>query len=264
VRGLAAGGLTAAVAYRAVAAAMSSRPPAGLRTNHRGREVSLAAGPAVVAGTLAGTAAACPSGGARQLRASLIAVLTAAAAGGYDDLAGTSHARGLRGHLGALLDGEVTTGSAKIVGIGVGALSAARGLGGSGGDVLLATGLIAGTANLVNLLDLRPGRAGKAALLAAGLVLTRARGWPAAGVAGATAAMLPADLGERVMLGDTGANALGAALGTAIAAAADRPTRIVVFAAVVALTELSERMSFSAGIEAIPALRWLDSLGRLA
>ena len=161
MRGLAAGGLTAAVAYRAVAAAMSSRPPAGLRTNHRGREVSLAAGPAVVAGTLAGTAAACPSGGARQLRASLIAVLTAAAAGGYDDLAGTSHARGLRGHLGALLDGEVTTGSAKIVGIGVGALSAARGLGGSGGDVLLATGLIAGTANLANLLDLRPGRAGK-------------------------------------------------------------------------------------------------------
>ena len=39
---------------------------------------------------------------------------------------------------------------------------------------------------------------------------------------------------------------------------------IITPAHVVALTELSERMSFSAGIEAIPALRWLDSLGRLA
>ena len=231
--------------------------------SHAGRAVTLYEGPAYAVGAVAGALA----GGAGS--PAVVAGLGAAAFGGLDDLVGDSSSKGLRGHLAAAGRGELTTGLVKIVGLGATGLCGARMIDRAGQrqgvlGTLVGGAVIAGSANIVNLLDLRPGRAGKATLLAAGLVLTRARGWPAAGVAGATAAMLPADLGERVMLGDTGANALGAALGTAIAAAADRPTRTVVFAAVVALTELSERMSFSAGIEAIPALRWLDSLGRLA
>ena len=89
-------------------------------------------------------------------------------------------------------------------------------------DGVLTTGLVAGTANLVNLLDLRPGRAGKAADLAAAATLGGPAGGLVAGPLGATLAVLPEDLGERVMLGDAGANAVGALLGLRLAAVPGR------------------------------------------
>ncbi|MFJ9433149.1 hypothetical protein ACIRQY_26315 [Streptomyces sp. NPDC101490] len=68
---------------------------------------------------------------------------------------------------------------------------------------------------LVDLVDVRPGRAGLTvlALGAPGLL----RGDLAAAPMGAVAAVLGDDLGERTMLGGTGACALGAAVGSAIA-----------------------------------------------
>ena len=131
-------------------------------------------------------------------------------------------------------------------------------------DVVLSAGLIAGTANLVNLLDLRPGRAIKAGLLVgAPLLLTPgAGGGVAAGTAGAVAGLLPADLDEQVMLGDAGANALGALLGTALAARTGPVGRAALLAGVVALTAASERVSFTQVIARTPVLRELDTLGQ--
>jgi len=63
------------------------------------------------------------------------------------------------------------------------------------------------------------------------------------------------------MLGDCGANALGAALGAA-AAGLPRPARIALLAGITALTAASEKVSFTKVIERTPALRWLDMLGR--
>ncbi|GAA1120912.1 hypothetical protein GCM10009642_67860 [Nocardiopsis metallicus] len=65
------------------------------------------------------------------------------------------------------------------------------------------------------------------------------------------------------MLGDAGANALGAALGAAAAARAPRPVRLALLGGVVGLTLLSERVSFSKAIDRVPALRRLDRWGRL-
>jgi hypothetical protein len=79
---------------------------------------------------------------------------------------------------------------------------------------------------------------------------------------GAALALLPEDLGERAMLGDAGANALGAMLGVAAAASLGRPARIAVLAAITGLTAASEVVSFTKVIERTPALRWLDMLGR--
>jgi hypothetical protein len=123
-------------------------------------------------------------------------------------------------------------------------------------DMVLAGAVGAGTANLVNLFDLRPGRALKVGILAGALL-----GEP--GVAGACIGLLPTDLGEQTMLGDAGANALGAVLGVSLLRrVTGRSGRSAALLVVVALTAASERVSFSAVIDSTPPLRWLDRLGR--
>jgi UDP-N-acetylmuramyl pentapeptide phosphotransferase/UDP-N-acetylglucosamine-1-phosphate transferase len=190
--------------------------------------------------------------------------------GVLDDLAGSGKRRGLKGHLGALAHGEVTTGSVKLAGLAATGLAGGLLLGGRRSDVLVNAGLIAGGANLLNLFDLRPGRAVKVAALSAGLIAAGGAGRPdrSAGLAavaaplGAGLALLPEDLAERAMLGDAGANALGAMLGAAAAGSLPRSARAGLLAGIVALTVASEKISFTKVIEATPALRRLDMLGR--
>jgi len=239
------------------------------RTNHRGEPVTLLAGPAVVAGALASVAVSPLPGRVRA--ACLLAGGAAGWLGGVDDLTGSAEAKGLRGHLGALARGSVTTGGWKVIGIGAAGLAAGalarppgRRTAATAADAAVAGAVVAGTANLVNLLDLRPGRAGKV-VLAAGLPLVAGPGLAGdvmAGPVGATVAALPDDLGERAMLGDAGANALGALLGTAAAATLGRRSLAAVAAAVVGLTLVSERVSFTEVIERTTVLRALDRLGR--
>ncbi len=256
----------AAGAARAAYAALSRRPPGGAatwtRTNHRGDQLTLLEGPALTAGSVA--VSVLGPGLPPQVRAALAVAGTGAAAfGGYDDLAGSGSRRGFRGHLGALARGEVTTGAVKLGGIGATGLVSAALLGGGPVDVAINAGLVAGGANLLNLFDLRPGRALKVALAGGTLLATRPAARPAvAAPLGAAIALLPEDLGERAMLGDAGANALGALLGTAAAASLSRPARLALLAMITGLTAASEVVSFTAVIERTPALRWLDMLGR--
>ncbi|PZR52546.1 hypothetical protein DNL40_11745 [Xylanimonas oleitrophica] len=239
------------------------------RTNHRGEPVSLLEGPAVAAGLVAGAVA---GGSGRGRAAAVVATAGAGALGLVDDLAEDTSTRtkGLRGHLGALAEGRLTTGGLKVLGIGATSLAAAavgtRRTAGAGrwvADVAVNGALIAGTANLVNLLDLRPGRA----LKASALLVSLPAGGPGAAagtgaVLGAGAAAWSGDLGERDMLGDGGANALGALVGTRLALGLPRPLRVAALAGVVGLTLASEKVSFSAVIDRTPWLRTIDALGR--
>ena len=279
--------VAAAVAARVtttvVRGLLDDEPPGGARrwerTNHRGEPVSLLGGPAVAVGVLAGGLVGAPS--ARDGVALAVATTSATAFGLVDDLTedreGTVR-KGLRGHLGALARGEVTTGGLKVLGIGAGALVAAAlsrphdrlpaGRGAAAAvrlaDVAADGALIAATANLVNLLDLRPGRALKAAAIAAApaAVLGGRGGATSAAVLGAAVAELPDDLAERDMLGDSGANAVGAVLGTAAVQGCPRPVRLALLAGVVALTVASEKVSFTQVIARTPVLRELDAWGR--
>ncbi len=185
-----------------------------------------------------------------------------------DDLAGCSSSRGFGGHLRALGERRLTTGAVKLFGGGAVALLVASAASNERPARLLAdAALIALAANLANLLDRAPGRVAKAALLAAvpiGVVAgvdDRLAG--AAVVLAATAVLLVPDLKEQLMLGDTGANVLGATLGLAVVLTAAPSTRSIVLAVVLALNLLSERVSFSRVIERTPPLRALDRLGRL-
>ena len=276
--GLAAAAATAAaaaVAARGVYAGLARRPPAGAatwaRTNHRDEPVTLLEGPAVAVAAVAASALA-PGLTARARAALAVAGTGAAAFGCYDDLAGSGQRRGFRGHLGALAHGELTSGAVKIAGIGASGAAAGALLGGPAADLAINAGLAAGGANLLNLFDLRPGRAIKVTLAAAALLgagtqaarpaARRAARCAAAAPAGAAIALLPDDLGERAMLGDAGANALGALLGTAAAATLPRPARIAALAVVLGLTAASEVVSFTKVIERTPPLHWLDMASR--
>jgi hypothetical protein len=274
----AAAGACAAGAARLAYSAMSRRPPGGpkgwSRTNHRGESVTLLEGPAVAAGAIVGVlaqgvqASLAASGSARTpgssgwrcAAAMALGGAGAAAFGAYDDLAGSGDRRGFRGHIGALRQGEVTTGAVKLGGIGLTGIVSAALAGGSPADVILNAGLVAGGANLLNLFDLRPGRALKVAA-ASGVLLGAAGQDSVAAPLGAGLALLPEDLGERAMLGDAGANALGAMLG-ASAAGLSRPARIALLAGIAGLTAASEKVSFTKVIARTPALNWLDMLGR--
>jgi hypothetical protein len=261
--------LAGAAASRLAWAALTRRPPGGRgrwqRTNHRGELLTLLEGPALAAGACAALAAA-PGLDPRIRAAGVVAVAGSAAFGVLDDLAERGGRKGLRGHLGALARGEVTTGGVKVAGLAAsGAVAAALVLGPRTRprELLPAAALVAGCANLANLLDLRPGRALKVALLPAPAVLSTA---PAAAlvaaVAGPAVALLPEDLGEHAMLGDGGANAAGALLGVALVAVASPRVRLAALAGVVGLTLASEKVSFTKVIEATPVLRELDLLGR--
>jgi UDP-GlcNAc:undecaprenyl-phosphate/decaprenyl-phosphate GlcNAc-1-phosphate transferase len=272
----AAAGATAAGAARLAYAAMNRRPPGGQktwsRTNHRGEPVTLLEGPAVALGAIAGALAqarlasvAGSAGASRHTNWRPSAAMAsggagAATFGAYDDLAGSGGRRGFRGHLGALRHGEVTTGAVKLGGIGATGIVSAALAGGSPADMVINAGLIAGSANLLNLFDLRPGRAIKVAVASAALIGAAGQDSVAAPL-GAALALLPEDLGERAMLGDAGANALGAMLG-ASATGLPRPARIALLAGIAGLTAASEKVSFTKVIERTPALRWLDMLGR--
>ncbi len=268
VRSALVGAAVARIAY----GVLRARPPGGAtawsRTNHRGETVTLLEGPAVAIGGVAAVLAGSASG--RKRLAAVLACAGAAAFGSYDDLAGDRSATGFRGHLGALARGEVTTGAVKLAGIGATAVTAAlvadgRGGGRSNGsaDVLLSAGLVAGGANLVNLFDLRPGRAIKAAAVAGALLAAAPGGAAAVAPAlGAGVGLLPEDLGEHAMLGDSGANALGALLGVAAATTLPRRGKVTALAAIVGLTVASEYVSFTQVIERTKPLRWLDQLGR--
>ncbi|MEV4545540.1 hypothetical protein GA0070609_3480 [Micromonospora echinaurantiaca] len=257
--------------------------PALDRTNFRGRAVSLAAGPALAVG--AAGAGAFGATSAASGAAALVAGVGAGAVGLYDDVVGgrpeQKTAKGFAGHLAALREGRVTAGLIKIIGVGAAGLGAAALLAtdprvaahprrqgqrafGRGVDVLLGAGVVAGTANLLNLLDLRPGRALKSGMLLGAPLAGGPHGGIAAGAVGAAAGLLPDDLGERVMVGDSGANALGALLGVALAARTGPVGRAGVLAVLAGLTAASEKVSFTQVIQRTPGLRELDALGRRA
>jgi hypothetical protein len=270
-------GATAAVATRIADRVRLDAIPGWRRPNYRGRMVSLAGGSGAVLGSLAGTLLEPPG----RRGAAVLAGGAAAGAGAYDDLlAGRAEAagdKGFAGHLAAIRAGRVSGGVVKVAVIGGAALAAAGRLdhslpgartGAAGarflprvGDRVLRAAVIAGSANLLNLLDLRPGRAGKVAAMAGLLGASGPSCGAAAASAGAAAAVLPSDLGERTMLGDLGANTLGALVGVRLASGSVR-TRVVSLAVIGAVTAASERVSLSKVIDNNPALHALDQLGR--
>lgn len=174
-------------------------------------------------------------------------------------------AKGFKGHLGNLKNGYITTGALKIFGISLVSLVASallhtqhqKSKTGVFRDALL----LASSANLANLFDLRPGRVLKVGLMTT-LPLVRCNPFQSIATIAALFKALPADLAEKEMLGDTGANALGASLGISAIRSLSPRIKNLSLLAVLGLTLASEKVSFTKVIAQTPGLREIDNWGR--
>jgi UDP-GlcNAc:undecaprenyl-phosphate GlcNAc-1-phosphate transferase len=243
-----------------------------VRPNHRGRQLPFPFGLLSVAAALLALA---PLALMQQLDAHSVLhsetgpialyALGVGFLGLVDDVFG-DQARGWRGHGSAALRRRLSTGALKAAGsLGL-ALYAVGLLGLSTGRWLLACGVLVLATNALNLLDLRPGRATKAfALLGVGLALGSWQLrplWAIGLFAGPALVAGVYDLRERVMLGDTGANLLGALAGWWLVLVLSTVGQLVALALLGAVTVYGELRSISALVERTPGLRELDSWGR--
>lgn len=174
--------------------------------------------------------------------------------------------RGWRGHLKAVLRGQLSTGAVKALGAAALAAYAVSGTGRETFGFLADVALLILATNLFNLFDTGPGRAEKALiLLGLGLCLGATTLAPLTLTGlfiGPILVGMAFTLRERAMLGDTGSNLIGALAGVWLLTTLAPDARLIALAAVLALTVYGEFRSIAAAIRRIPPLRVLDSLGR--
>lgn len=190
--------------------------------------------------------------------------------GFVDDVWGDKNIKGLRGHITtALKEFRITTGLMKAIGGVVSGVFLGVWLYPTNPARALASGLlIALGANALNLLDLRPGRAGGVFLLASSILLAGvlSAGTPRYGVLMLALVVLPAlpawilDSRAKVMLGDTGSNLLGASLGLAVAESNLLVLQIGTIVALIALHVVAERHSLTTLIAQSRILNALDRM----
>jgi len=248
------------------------------RENYRGRRVAFPAGAVLVACSLIALAPLAVLDDRADLdlldpdlRRWAVYVLGVALLGLIDDALGRgaddATPRGWRGHARAIASGRFSTGAIKAVGALALAAYATSGLGHQDFAYVADLALLLLTTNLFNLLDLRPGRVEKVFVaLLAGLCVGAWTAMPLEllGIFVGPVLMVAAfTLRERAMLGDTGANLVGALAGVTLLVTLGETGGYVALGVVVALNFYGEFRSISQTIEGVPLLRSLDSLGRV-
>jgi hypothetical protein len=249
-----------------------------VRENYRGRRVAFPAGAVMVACSLVALVPLAILDDRADLdlldpdlRRWAVYVLGVALLGLIDDALGrgtdAETPRGWRGHARAIAEGRFSTGAIKAVGALALAAYATSGLGRQDFAYVADLALLLLTTNLFNLLDLRPGRVEKVfvALLAALCI----GAWTVEPLEllglfiGPVLVVAAFTLRERAMLGDSGANLVGALAGVSLLVTLGETGRYVALGVVVAFTVYGEFRSISRTIEGVPLLRSLDSLGRV-
>jgi UDP-N-acetylmuramyl pentapeptide phosphotransferase/UDP-N-acetylglucosamine-1-phosphate transferase len=244
------------------------RVPALERTNYAGRAIPTAGGIFAVLALFVVTAIANSADPVEFGLSTRVAWLVGSFAvlGLFDDVVGNASARGLRGHVAAARRGQLTSGVVKLVFGVVIAWSVIEPRVDTARHIA-ATILVAGCANVANLLDLAPARATKVALLVflalvvfANDTLVAGEYWFVVAIAG----LMVFELRESLMLGDTGANPLGATIGFMLAGSLQESVLAMWLAAIVvlAINAAAEFVSFSRIIERVAPLRVFDQLGR--
>ncbi len=249
-----------------------ARQPLLRQRNYRGEEVIGSAGLAIVGASLLGWLLL---SWRAELRWQESVLLGATAfwfsiLGLMDDIAGETQVKGWRGHWRALAkERRLTMGMVKAIGGGLGALILSAVAMSALGQFrwerwLLGALLIALSANALNLLDVRPSRALKGFWLLSllGVGIARGDGWLAfVPLWAGTLAYAPDDFRRKAMLGDAGANPLGACLGVWMMLHWSLTPQALWMLALIAFHLYAERRSLTADIEQVAFLRWLDRWG---
>lgn len=243
-----------------------------IRSNFRGEQIPLGIGIVFyVAAAFVLTAGRSIDRIGTEVHIFLFATGAMALFGLIDDIFGTKQASGLAGHFRKMFfEREVTTGALKAVAGGCLALAVSAELNtkavGNLAVLLLDAVIIALSTNLINLLDLRPGRAGKGFLLFAFFVTAVTSGREnllyLAVVIGSLAALLPLDLRAKAMMGDAGSNTLGFALGFTAASSLGINAKIVFLAVLAGVHVVTEKYSLTRIIEKNKLLNYIDLIGR--
>ncbi|MDI6829464.1 MAG: hypothetical protein QME62_13385 [Armatimonadota bacterium] len=237
-----------------------------LRQNFRGDKIPTGYGLILILSSAPLYALMCVTAPSGELRALmfLITVVMFGAVGFIDDLFGTREVGGFKGHFGLLLHGKLTTGAIKaiiggLVALALGVVIAKKEL----SVAILNALLIVFSANSLNLLDLRPGRAVSffwiGLLALAILKLFHLSIWHELVILMPAAIWLTLlDRSAKIMLGDAGSNTLGAILGLAFALEIGVVGKLIIVIFLGALQVYAEKYSITKLIEGNRIMREID------
>ena len=182
-----------------------------------------------------------------------------------DDIIGNRDVSGLKGHFKSLFKGNLTTGGFKALFGGFVGILISVAISKNIIDIGINTLIIALSTNLMNLLDLRPGRAIKVYLFLAILIFLTIAGYPK----GLLLLILPSvlvyfthDLKAKAMMGDTGSNVLGISIGILVAMGYGLGVRVGWLVFLIFIHLLTEKYSLTKIIEQNKFLNFIDKLGR--
>ena len=186
-------------------------------------------------------------------------------AGILDDIIGNRDVSGLKGHFKSLLNGKLTTGGFKALFGGFIGLVISIAISKNIYDIVINTLIIALSTNLMNLLDLRPGRAIKGYLVIS-IVLLFTLGEYTRNllllIFPNVIAYFNQDLKAKAMMGDTGSNVLGISIGILFVMGYSLNVRLIWLAFLIFIHILTEKYSLTKIIESNKFLNFIDKLGR--
>ena len=186
-------------------------------------------------------------------------------AGALDDLIGNRNVSGLKGHFKSLFKGELTTGGFKALFGGFVGLVVSVCISSSIVDIIVNTLIIALSTNLMNLFDLRPGRAIKAYLVIMIPIYITLTGYTKVFpllILPNVLAYFNIDLKARGMMGDTGSNVLGITIGVLMALGYGIKVRLAWLVFLILMHLITEKFSLTKIIEKNRVLKFIDNLGR--
>lgn len=185
-----------------------------------------------------------------------------------DDLIGDKGIKGIRQHIRSTLKGNLTTGFVKAFMTGLTSFNVSIRISDTLMEMLVNLSLMLLFTNLLNLLDLRPGRTVKVffffslPLLYFLTIHDRIVSLPFIIMILASIVYFPFDLKEICMLGDTGSNILGITLGYYYALLAPFPLKAALLVFLIGIHIAAEKISLSKLIEKHKLLAYFDNLGR--
>lgn len=195
----------------------------------------------------------------------LFASIAMSFVGIIDDSLGNRGVTGLIGHFKVLFKGSLTTGAFKALLGGFVGLTLAVTLSKSIPNIIVATLVVALSTNMMNLFDLRPGRAIKAYVILAIIIFLASAKFNREVmmlIVPAVLAYFYFDLRALTMMGDAGSNVLGVSIGVFIVSSFDLPVQLVSLVLLVAIHVLTEKFSLTKIIENNKFLNYVDKLGR--